>query len=227
MKKRSHKGRKFGTAVFVLGLLLCLGAVGLTAFNLWDSKRAAQASETISQQLIEKIEDRAKGNSSTVESVEIQQTSVVAEADGVNESTEQVPTVEVNGYGYVGILEIPGLELSLPVMDTWDEERLKISPCLYAGSYYTDDMVICAHNYIGHFSAIRWISLGESVNFYAVDETAYYYKVVAVETLEATAIDEMIHKDEDGTSDWDLTLFTCNTGGQTRCVVRCIRTADA
>ena len=25
---------------------------------------------------------------------------------------------------------------------------------------------------------------------------------------------------------WDLTLFTCNTGGQTRCAVRCIRAED-
>ena len=30
-------------------------------------------------------------------------------------------------------------------------------------------------------------------------------------------------KDGSVTSEWDLTLFTCNTGGQTRCAVRCSR----
>ena len=44
-----------------------------------------------------------------------------------------------------------------------------------------------------------------------------------VETIQPTDIDKMITaSDEDA---WDLTLFTCTTGGRARCAVRCTRTA--
>ena len=46
---------------------------------------------------------------------------------------------------------------------------------------------------------------------------AYTYRMTAQEILPGTDPAAM----ESG--DWDLTLFTCNTSGQTRCAIRCQR----
>ena len=46
-----------------------------------------------------------------------------------------------------------------------------------------------------------------------------------METLQPTQIEEMVGK-ADG-DDWDLTLFTCTTGGSARCAVRCTRVETA
>ena len=77
-------------------------------------------------------------------------------------------------------------------------ENLRKGPCRYAGSAYTNNLVIAGHNYRQHFGPIRNLSYGD---------------VVRLADMEA-----MI------TGDWDLTLFTCTTGGSARVAVRCVRT---
>ncbi len=201
--------RKIGNTLILLGLLLLLGAGGLTAYNIWDGIRAERASQHIIQEM------------------DIGQDLVEA-LDREPDDDPEMPVIEVEGYYYIGILEIPSLQLTLPVMDRWDYTRLKISPCVYSGSYKTDDLVICAHNYARHFSPVKRIDIGADVYLITVDCRVYHYQVTNRETLQPGAVENMIENTNnttDGTvtNEWDLTLFTCNTGGQTRCAVRCAR----
>ena len=201
--------RKIGNTLILLGLLLLLGAGGLTAYNIWDGIRADRASQHIIQEM------------------DIGQDLVEA-LDREPDDDPEMPVIEVEGYYYIGILEIPSLQLTLPVMDRWDYTRLKISPCVYSGSYKTDDLVICAHNYARHFSPVKWIDIGADVYLITVDCRVYHYQVINRETLQPGSVENMIENTNnttDGTvtNEWDLTLFTCNTGGQTRCAVRCAR----
>ena len=111
-------------------------------------------------------------------------------------------------------------------MENWDYTRLKISPCRYTGSYYTDDLVICGHNYFRHFTPVKdSLGMGEDVYFTNVLGESIHYKTVNKETLAPTNIAEMVsnNSNSDNMDDWDLTLFTCNLGGQTRAAVRCQR----
>ena len=69
---------------------------------------------------------------------------------------------------------------------------------------------------------------GADVYLITVDCRVYHYQVTNRETLQPGAVENMIENTNnttDGTvtNEWDLTLFTCNTGGQTRCAVRCAR----
>ena len=201
--------RKIGNTLILLGLLLLLGAGSLTAYNIWDGIRAERASQHIIQEM------------------DIGQDLVEA-LDRESDDDPEMPVIEVEGYYYIGILEIPSLQLTLPVMDRWDYTRLKISPCVYSGSYKTDDLVICAHNYARHFSPVKRIDIGADVYLITVDCRVYHYQVTNRETLQPGAVENMIENTNnttDGTvtNEWDLTLFTCNTGGQTRCAVRCAR----
>ena len=108
-------------------------------------------------------------------------------------------------------------------MSEWSYAGLKIAPGRYSGSTYADNMVVCAHNYAKHFSPIKWLALGSEVYFTDMDGQRWSYEVSNVETIQPTDIDKMITaSDEDA---WDLTLFTCTTGGRARCAVRCTRTA--
>lgn len=49
-----------------------------------------------------------------------------AQPDAAGETT--VPAETINGYDYIGVLEIPALNLTLPIMADWDYDRLKIAP---------------------------------------------------------------------------------------------------
>lgn len=113
------------------------------------------------------------------------------------------------------MLEVPDKNVRLPVMDDWSEENLKLTPCRYAGSLYRGDMVIAGHNYYRHFSPIKWLEVGTEVRFTDVNGNVFIYEVCSRETIAADDVDGML------TGEWDLTLFTCTTGGRSRVAVRC------
>lgn len=208
-----HKKTK-GNLLITLGILLIAAAIGLAGYNLWDAGRAQKAAEEITGQLISEIESKVEDGKTA--------------APYIDPNTP-MPVEVIDGYEYIGVLEIPSEGLSLPVMKEWDYTRLKISPCRFTGSYYSDDLVICAHNYMRHLGPLLQIGIGEDIYFTNVDGLTIRYIVTNRETVEPTAVEQMIENtsnSETSLLDWDLTLFTCNLGGQTRCAVRCSRAAD-
>ena len=221
--------RRFGTLLTVIGLLLMAGGLGLVIYNMWDNNRAGDASDAILKQIEEAQADMGVSNAPAPPSRSDKDVDDRVTDKDAWRYGQTMPVTLVDGFQYIGILEIPSLGIRLPVMDTWDYDRLRISPCLYSGSYYTDDMVICGHNYQRHFSPIKGVDIDADVYFITADKVIYHYTVSNRETVQPTSVEQMIRNmnnrdPEDGDmEDWDLTLFTCNTGGQTRCAVRCIR----
>lgn len=192
------------------GLLLLAAALLLAGGNFLEADRAALASEQVLQQM----EPPAPAEADPPEEPE-----EVVPAYVLNPDME-MPETEVDGHRYIGVLEIPALELELPIMSQWSYPNLKIAPCRYQGSAYQNDLILLAHNYSRHFGQIHTLEPGDTVCFTDADGTRFMYEVSLVEQLERTAIEEM----ESG--DWDLTLFTCTVGGAARVTVRCQQTDD-
>ena len=132
----------------------------------------------------------------------------------------EMPVETINGIDFIGVLRIPALELELPIISEWNYPNLKSAPCRYSGSAYLNNMIICAHNYSSHFGRLKSLREGDVVQFTDMDDNVYTYQVVGLETLNPTDVEGM----ESG--DWDLTLFTCTVGGQSRVTVRLERTDD-
>lgn len=127
----------------------------------------------------------------------------------------EMPTREIDGQTYIGMLEVPSLELSLPVISEWTYPRLKKAPCRYVGSVYSKDMVICGHNYDRHFGRLKDLAVGDEVRFTDMDGNVFFYSVCGTEQLGKYAVEDML------AGEWDLTLFTCTKGGRMRVTVRC------
>ena len=205
--------QKIGKICMALGALLILASLGLLAYNKWDAARADKAAQTalgeLEDTLTKTIEEKTKADEVVLQ----------PELDPTRPMTE----VELEGWNYIGYLSIPSIGLNLPVMSEWSYAGLKIAPGRYSGSTYADNMVVCAHNYAKHFSPIKWLAEGAEVYFTDMDGMRWSYEVSAVETIQPTQIEKMTEKTEDS-ENWDLTLFTCTTGGSARCAVRCVRT---
>lgn len=127
----------------------------------------------------------------------------------------EMPTKEIDGQTYIGMVEVPSLELSLPVISEWTYPRLKKAPCRYVGSVYSKDMVICGHNYDRHFGRLKDLAVGDEVRFTDMDGNVFFYSVCGTEQLGKYAVEDML------AGEWDLTLFTCTKGGRMRVTVRC------
>lgn len=197
-----------------IGLLCLLAALCLTAYNLWSDTQAGKTTNSVLQQMKEAQNNAAQTPFITEPSEE-------EIPDYILNPEMDMPTQEIDGQTYIGTLEIEPLGLSLPVISEWSYPRLRIAPCRYTGSAYLNNMVIAAHNYTSHFGQLKNLSQGDTVTFTDIDGNVFCYQVSEIETLSPYSIQEMT------SGDWDLTLFTCTIGGQTRVTVRCEQTETA
>lgn len=206
--------RKLGTVLIVLGALLLAGALGLLLYNQWDNDRAQKAAAQVLDQLETTLDEQQENHLQLL---------APTQTDG--DTDREMTVTAIDGWDYIGYLSIPSIGLALPVMNEWSYPGLKIAPGRYAGSLFTDDLVICGHNYARHFSPIKRLAVGTEVQFVDMDGKEWDYTVSKVEVLQPTQIEEMVGKTD--ADDWDLTLFTCTTGGSARCAVRCTRVGKA
>ncbi len=190
----------------VLGAMLMLAALSLFLWNRNEARRAELSVNEIMPKLIEQLDGRNDGTGLS--------------SNYPDPYDDRMTEVEIDGYGYIGYLFIPSLELELPVMSVWDDTRMKLAPCRYSGSTKTDDLVIAAHNYTRHFGALSRLSEGDKVYFTDMDGVRHCYKVQELEMLVATAVKDMT------AGEFDLSLFTCNYSGQSRLTVRCDRAEE-
>ena len=197
---------KLGVVCMALGTLLILGALGLLVYNQQESDTAGEAADVALEQVAVTIQERVE------RAKEMQELP--------DPYVTEMTVVDIAGYGYIGYLSIPVLEMELPIMSEWDYDRFKIAPCRYSGSTKTDDLVIAGHRYARHFSPIDDLHPGDEVIFTDMDGVVTHYKVAEVTVLDPTAVEEMT------SGEYPLTLFTCTYGGANRVTVRCIITED-
>ena len=204
------KRKKKGTWLMTGGLLLIAAALFLTCVNLWDERRATNSAGEALRELEAVRPEEA-------EATEPGEAEIPAY---LLDPGREMPAVEVDGGRYIGVLEVPSLGLELPVMETWSYPNLRVAPCRYSGSAYQDDMIVAAHNYKTHFGQLKELRPGDEVRFTDTEGNVFRYAVAELETLGKYDVEEMT------SGDWDLTLFTCTYGGQSRVTVRCLRTAE-
>lgn len=210
MKK---KKKKSGRILILIGVLLIAAALGKAAYNIWDGVRAGRESQEIAQQLLHEIPK----DSDTEDAKPADTGEQDANADE-EKNSEKITTVELDGTQYLGLLNIPSLDLQLPVMAEWNYENLRTAPCRYTGSVSDNNLVIAGHNYSGHFQDLKTLEHGDAVVLTTAAGEKISYTVDHIETLGAQEISTMITADN-----WELTLFTCTVGGKSRYAVRCIR----
>lgn len=207
--------RRVGSVFVVIGAVLLAAALLLYLHNEEEDANAGEAASAALSVMREAIPENNHIPPKLVLSEE--------EPGGTEPAEETIPApteltvMNIDGNDYIGYLSIPAFELELPVMADWSMEKLQLAPCLQYGSPLTDDAVIAGHNFKQHFRALHDIQVGEYLTF--TDMTGYTieYSVVEVKTIDPRSVYEVID------SEYDLILYTCTIGGQSRVTVRCNR----
>lgn len=189
-----------------LGLLLIAAALFLSAYNEMESHEARNSAQQVIAQMCQTLPTETAA-----------ETEAPAIPEYLLDADREMPVKTINGRDYIGVLTIPSLELELPVLSQWDYPALKVAPCRYSGSLYQDNLIICAHNYASHFGKLKNLHVGDTAIFTDMDENVVSFQLAAQETIQPEDLEAM----EAG--DWDLTLFTCTVGGQSRVTVRFVR----
>ena len=214
---RSNRGK---TLIF-MGLLLIAAALCLASYNLYDTFRAGQSVQVVVSQMEECIPFEPP----VQEPEEVSGEPVFVDTQALMPDYVRCPDMEMpvqtlNGLDYIGVLQIPSLELELPILSRWSYPNLKTAPCRYSGSVYRDDLILCAHNYASHFGGLKNLQEGDLAAFTDMNGNVFTYQMVEREILQP----EDIVGIESG--DWDMTLFTCTSGGKSRVTARFVREKD-
>lgn len=203
--------------MITIGLLLIAAALFLVSYNLYDELRAEQSARQAVTQLdaylpAEAALEAPSDSAGDQEPLVSDERTVIP--DYVLSPNMEMPVETINGIDFIGVLRIPALELELPIISEWNYPNLKSAPCRYSGSAYLNNLILCGHNYASHFGSLKTLSEGDIATFTDIDGNVFIYKMVERETLNPTDIEGM----ESG--NWDLTLFTCTVGGQSRVTIR-------
>lgn len=201
--------------MIIFGTMLLIAALFLVLYNVKEDRDGSKASQEILQRL-------------KVEMVTSEPIPTEPDMPAVNDlfeeyEVETVPEevqIEIDGNYYIGTISIPSLEIELPVMSEWSYPNLKLSPCRYKGTVAGGDIIIAAHNYWSHFGRLNQLYSGDTIIFTDGNGIAHEYQLLQTEVIEGYNIEAM---DFGSADNWDLTLFTCTLGGQSRVTVRAVK----
>lgn len=96
-----------------IGCICVVLALGLALFNVYDTFRARQAEEKIL------VEYNLKND---------------LDSDVLIDPDMDMPEVELDGLSCIGTIEIPSLDIKLPVTSEFTYDLMKLAPCRYSGS---------------------------------------------------------------------------------------------
>ena len=121
--------------------------------------------------------------------------------------------LSLDGRDFVGILEMPGYDLALPVGADWGESGKY--PCCFFGSVYDRTLQIGATTQKGQFDFYREISVGDSVYFTDLEGNRFGYTVTQID------YESRFSQATSPREERDLTLFLKNVFGFEYIVISC------
>lgn len=198
MEEKCIAKKRNGLILMLLGTVAIVLAVGLFSYNKWEEQHASFASDQALLQL------------------QLAMSEDGCQADKTKEFKNQsMAEIEIDGERYIGQLNIPELDLELPIISQWSYPKLKKSPCRYSGTLDEKNLVLLAHNYKRHFGKLHTLSTGAKMEFQDVEGKIKTYEVAVVETVVPTDVEKVT------AGEYALTLFTCTYGGKFRTMVGC------
>lgn len=126
-----------------------------------------------------------------------------------------MPVLEIDNTDYVAMLQIPSLNITLPVADEWNRNALLDAPARFYGSCYDHSLVIGGADNAHQFSFCDKIDNGTVIIVTDMTGTQFSYTVSRVDRSKNAESNWLV-----GT-DYDLTIFCRDALSMEYVAVRC------
>lgn len=203
------KRKELDTVILILAATCLVGGSVVGFLSIQNEHRMSENN----MQVIETMTARQNQASAPVTDAKI-----LATEEAVTEEASETASglaVPDDGREYYGIVEIPELDIRLPILMEYSDANMKTTACVYYGDTANDNLVIVGHNYDSQFGQLNHVEEGLEVWIYLMDGESYRYVSTSVEAYNPDQVEEVLM------GDWDLTLLTCNYAGDKRITLRC------
>jgi LPXTG-site transpeptidase (sortase) family protein len=126
-----------------------------------------------------------------------------------------------NDFSVIGMIDIPSLKITYPILSDCNDSNLKISPCKVSGPSIgkIGNFCIAGHNYNNSlfFSKIMSLQIGDEILLFDLDGNCYSYFISS-----KFEVDEKDLSVLDNSDKYELTLITCNNLNSNRYIVKAL-----
>ena len=128
-------------------------------------------------------------------------------------------TVNLSGYEVTGILQIPDLNRSWPIIASGDPAATAKIPSIYGGNPASGNLVITDSADNQQFAELKNLPDGSKVVFTDISGREYRYQIATVETVPSNKVSAISRHRER----WDAAIITPNFSGRSQIVTRLVK----
>lgn len=219
--------------LFIISIFSIISLFSLYIYAEYDRNKDESISDDILSFMITKDDETTVSSSENALVVKITQ-DIVGEIENTNteQPQKQLQTatatstyIAPNGKKYesIGIVKIPKLNITYPILSKTTDALMKVSACKFHGANPNEvgNLCIIAHNYRRtgvFFSDVPTLVVGDIVEIQDLSQRTIQYEVYDVHTVMPDNVDDTTQK-TNGRK--EVTLITCTNDGKQRFIVRC------
>lgn len=128
-------------------------------------------------------------------------------------------TVNLSEYEVTGILQIPDLNRSWPIIASGDPVAAAKIPSIYGGNPASGNLVIADSADNRQFASLKDLPDGSEVVFTDISGHEYRYQIATVETVPSSKLSAISRHRER----WDAAIITPNFSGRSQIVTRLVK----
>lgn len=228
--------KKIYKLLFMISIFLIITLISIYIYAEYDRNKDESISDDILSFMNSKIDETTVNPYKNALVVKITQ-DIAEEVENENNlnmqgSQEQLQIASAtstytapNGkkYEFVGIVKIPKLNITYPILSKTTDELMKVAPCKFHGANPNEvgNLCIIAHNYRRKgvfFSDVPELVPGDIVEIQDLSQRTIQYEVYDVHTVMPNNVEDTTQKTN---GKREVTLITCTDDSKQRFIVRC------
>ena len=228
MKKKIYK------FLFVLSILSIISLFSVYIYAEYDRTREESISDDILSSIMQTEDETIVSSYENALVVKITQDIVeeITESNVGEEPQQQLQMATAtstytapNGKKYetVGIVRIPKINLTYPILSKTTDALMKVAPCKFHGANPNEvgNLCVIAHNYRRKgvfFSDVEQLVVGDIVEIQDLSQRTIQYEVYDIHTV---IPDNTADTTQKTNGRKEVTLITCTDNSEQRIIVRC------
>ena len=229
--------KKIYKILFILSIISIISLFLIYAYAEYDRNRE----EDLSGDILSFITNRSNDNTTVSSYKNALVVKITQEVEAPSDYDENVSGEETqnqfsmstatsiyiapNGKEYetIGIVKIPKIDITYPILSKTTDALMKVSACKFHGANPNEvgNLCIIAHNYRRKgvfFSDLDTLSVGDIVEIQDLSQRTVEYEVYDIHTVIPKNIDDTTQKTNGRR---EVTLITCTDDAKQRVIVKC------